>query len=74
MRDRLQVATANNLEISNTRFQKPDKKLITHRNVGVNHGPPWKPERYGTTDHFLINKMENMVKDVTSPYLPTIIS
>ena len=39
----LQVASANGLEITNTRFQKPDIKLISHRNIGVEHGPPWTP-------------------------------
>lgn len=52
----LQVATANGMELANTRFQKPDKKLISHRNIGVGHRPPWTPVRYGTTDHFLINR------------------
>ena len=71
----LQVAPANGLGISNTRFQKPDNKLICHRNIGVNHGPPWTPVRYGTADHFLINRRwKNMAKDVetrTDIALPT---
>ena len=60
----MQVATTDHVTISNTTFQTPPEKLIAHRNIGVEHGPPWAPERYGTTDYIMVNKTwKNMIND-----------
>ena len=29
------------LRIMSTCFQKPDSKLLTYRDIGASHGPPW---------------------------------
>ena len=63
----INLANTHELRIMNTIFQKPAEKLITHRPPGTEHGPPWTPDRYATTDHMLVRqRWKNGVRNIDS--------
>ena len=75
----LEFCETNNIKLANTLFPKPACKLVTYREIGIQHGPPWirkdaeadfgKRYRYECLDYILVpqrwrNAIQNLESDV----------
>ena len=57
----------NDLWVANSFFQKPPSSQITFREAGVDHAPPWTPEKFAQLDFIIApQRWKNCVKDAAS--------
>ena len=64
----MEFCADNSLCVTNTFFLKPEKHQFTFREPGVDHAPPWTPDRFAQLD-FMLSPVQ--WKTVSKMYLST---